>query len=106
LRDSGASAGSGSALLTTFAEILCAVSAKHGIMPPTRLLCASKKPRMVRARDEAIWLLRQRPGSTLEAIGEEFGMHHTSVRFAVQRHEARLSALSSGSFPACQRPVP
>lgn len=75
--------------MTTFAEILCAVSARHGIMPPTRLLTRSKRPRMVRARDEAIWLLRQR-GDTLQAIGAEFGMHHTSVRFAVLRHERRM----------------
>jgi len=75
--------------VTTFAEILCAVSARHGIMPPTRLLTRSKRPRMVRARDEAIWLMRQRPGSTLQGIGEDFGMHHTSVMIAVQRHERR-----------------
>ena len=77
--------------MKTLAEILCAMAVKHGVMPPTRILCASKKRRMVRARDEAIWLLRQR-GDTLQAIGEEFGMHHTSVRFAVLRHQKRIAA--------------
>ncbi len=54
---------------------------------PREILSKRRTDRIVKARDTAIWMARFL-GQSSTAIGQAFGMDHSSVLSAAKRHEA------------------
>lgn len=65
--------------------ILAQVADAHNLSPE-KLLSKSRERRIVYARNEAIQRMRRElPYYTLQDIADVFGMHHTSVMYALGR---------------------
>lgn len=80
-------------------QLLAEVAARHGVALAD-VVGRSKAPQVVRARDEASWLLAQHLGWSLHQVARMFdGRHHTSVLQGQRRHVARLAAAGEVAPP-------
>lgn len=76
----------------TAKEILEAVAHRHD-MTVAEMLAASRKMRFVRARQEAMWEIRQRTKLSLPQIAGRMRIKdHTTILHGVRKHQERLAA--------------
>ncbi len=76
----------------TSKEVMQHVASRHG-MTVDEMLTTSRERRFVRARQEAMWEIRQRTHLSLPQIAQRFGhKDHTSVLHAVRVHGERVAA--------------
>lgn len=74
-----------------FASVVGEVAGRHR-MPVAVVLGQSRRKAIVRARQEAMWEVRQRTNMSLPAIGRRFGRDHTTALHGIRQHAARLAA--------------
>lgn len=74
----------------TMRSIAEAVAAKYGLAIDD-LKGDSRDALVVLARQEAMWMMRQRTPRTPGQIGRFFGRHRASISQSVKAHERRLS---------------
>jgi len=72
----------------SYKDRLHEVCLKHCI-PADRIEGYARRPRIVRARQELMYLLRQ-DGWTVEAIGEAVNRDHTTVIHGIRQHEKNM----------------
>lgn len=78
-------------LMRTIAE---EVAARHGLTLD-QLKEHTNRHNIAHPRQEAMWVMVQQRGANLSAIGRFFGVHHTTVRYGVRAHEARMGELEA-----------
>ena len=66
------------------------VAEEHGVLPHA-IYSPTTRPRVVRARDHVLALLRWSTGFSFPELGDLFAMDHTSIVAAVRRHEKRIN---------------
>lgn len=75
----------------TLPEIHAYVCARYGVTMPV-LLSPLRAARIVRARQEGMWLARRYTGMSLPAIARAFGRKdHSTVLWAIRQHSKRIS---------------
>jgi len=73
-----------------WSEIIAAVAERHGF-EPHHLIANDRRPRLVVARQHAMWALRQ-TGLSFPRIGYRLGgRNHATVMHGVRRHEQRMA---------------
>jgi chromosomal replication initiation ATPase DnaA len=75
--------------MTTYAEILSAVTTYRGV-DPKNIAAHSRKAVLVGPRHEVAYLARTRARMSLPQIADKINRHHTSVMYAVASVEDRL----------------
>lgn len=71
-------------------RIILQVCNKHGITY-TEIISPRREVRLVRARHEAMWRLKQETAMSFPSIGRRFNRDHTTVLHAVRVYEERLA---------------
>lgn len=77
-------------MLTDVRLVVLSVASEHEV-DPDAILKLVRHPIVVRARDHALALVKWSTGLGWSEIARQFGMDHTSVIAAVERHEALLN---------------
>ncbi len=72
-------------------NLLGQVAKEHEILWPKALLDKNRNPRVVRARDHFLALIRWSTSLSFPEMGSIFKMDHTSIMSAVTRHENVLN---------------
>jgi hypothetical protein len=72
-------------------SIIAAVALKHGLFPAD-LTGSCKSARYVRARQEAIWSVRQATKLSTPQIGQIFGRDHTTILYSIKAYQAILES--------------
>lgn len=76
----------------TAKELLGYVARRHGLTVD-EMLAGSRAKNLVRARQEAMWEIRQRTKLSLPQIAQRMRLvHHTTISHGIRRHEDRLAA--------------
>lgn len=70
-------------------RIILQVCNRHGITY-TEIISPRREVRLVRARHEAMWRLKNETAMSFPAIGRRFDRDHTTVLHAVRVHEERM----------------
>lgn len=73
-------------------RIILQVCNKHGITY-TEIISPRREVRLVRARHEAMWRLKQETAMSFPSIGRRFNRDHTTVLHAVRVYEERLAKM-------------
>ncbi len=68
-----------------------AIAERHGL-PVEAVMGRCRQREYVLARQEAMWVLRNRLGDSLPRIGRLMGRDHTTILHGIRAHEARVSA--------------
>lgn len=81
----------------TAKQIIAHVAERRG-MSVKEMLSQTRRRPVARARQEAMWELRQRTRLSLPAIAERLKLKdHTTVLHGVRAHEARLAAMQEAA---------